>query len=324
MKKENDLKATIYYKYFVLLFVTSCFIILSINSAFAFTNASDMLLNNSTNGVVESSHLIELDLNHENMIFVQESIVFSINGNKIPEYIMIIVPETAKITSFQRIEMMGTGSKNINYTRNGDVLQFNDPEKFVMSSAPVLYELSYSVSDDTSVSYRSFLKHFHNSVQDAYPISRLSVMVNYPEGTHVYLTDGMGNALNADSVKDESDLVTFAWNNPELGVLSVNTHKAAGENLANPSPNAFFFVLMAGAVFVLILVLYSRKKRGDDFGDLEDTYESLLAVILQLEDDRKNKTITENEFTKMHKKYKSQAMDTKKKMDILKKNKQKK
>ncbi|WP_406662234.1 hypothetical protein V7O66_06160 [Methanolobus sp. ZRKC3] len=317
MKKGTGFKKSNICRSLVLIIVFSCLLI-SINSTSGFynVNGSDSF-NSSMEQIIESSHLIELDLNHEGTIFVQESIVFSVSGEEALDNLIIHIPETAEVTSFKRIEMMGTDSKQIEYLRDQDALYFNDSERLYQSSMPALYEISYVLEDGKNAYSHSFSKVLHDSEKTSYPISRLAVVVNYPEGVHVSLTDAIGNALKADEIKDESNTVSFTWTSPDFDVLLVSTHKAVEQGSAKNIQNIFVLALVSVTALVLVFVLYSKRKKNADIHDLEDRYEALLAVILQTEEDRKNKVISDQEFKALHKKYKQQAMEVKKKMAAL-------
>jgi len=322
MQKENIFKNSNYYRLLVIVLAVT-FLLLSINSASGFyenTNTS-VLQNSSLVPATRSSHLIEVDLSHENAIFVQESIVFSVslNVSEIPDNLAINVPGSAEIDSFQRVEMMGTGSEPINYTRDGDILYFDDSKRLQESSLPAIYEIRYVIKDNAAISYRSFSKVLHSSEQVFYPIGRLTVAVSHPEGVHVHLTNEIGNAIKADTVETNVNIVTFAWNNPDIAALTVNTHSPVEQSSDGNVPVAFLFLLAFGAVVVVVYMLYSKRKGNAGIRELEDQYESLLTVILQIEDDHKSKILSDKEFLSLHKKYKSQAMDIKKKIDSLQK-----
>lgn len=320
MQKEKYIGEISYSRLLALVLIVTC-LLLSTNAASGFYENGDdsLLLNLSTAQITRSSHLIELDLSHENAIFVQESIVFSISEGKFPDKLAIILPETAEIDSFQRVEMMGANSEHINYSRSGDILFFNDSEHLQESSMPALYEVRYAIKDDATLASRSFLKVLYRSDQVSYPISRLAVVATYPEGVHVHLTDGMGNAVKADSVETETNTVSFAWTSPDIDVLVVNTHDPVEPVSGTKSSGGFVFLLASGAFILMVFILYSRRKGNADIRNLEDNYEALLAVILKLEEDHKKKLISKKEFQSLHKKYRYQAMETKKKMDNLKK-----
>ena len=295
--------------------IISFFVLITLSSIHVSVNAAKEYIssgNYSITRLIESSHLIEIDLTHEGVIPVQESIVFSVTGNGTTDKLMITVPETAEVISVQRTEMMGSGSEQVDYTRVQDTLYFNDPERFSESPIPALYEIKYVLYEDSDIHSRSFSKTLQDKERSTYPISRLAVLVNDSESVHVRLTDATGNRLKADEVKSTTGTVSFTWINPDFDVLTVNTHVPVDEN-AGALKEKIGILLILALITGAASVFYSKKKKGD-INDLEDRYEALVGVIIQIEEDWNNKVITEQEFKELHKKYKQHATETKKRI----------
>ncbi|SFM23025.1 hypothetical protein SAMN04488696_0463 [Methanolobus profundi] len=268
--------------------------------------------------VSEFSHLIEMYFEDDNYIIVSESVVYSTGSVNDSDDLVLWIPENAEIMQFLVTDMTGSASEtSVNYSREGNFIYFSADESSTSNVMPLLYGIRYVVHSHEDVA--TFNKVIRSEGILDYPISRLIIVVNHENSEIPSITSANGIQLVADQASNDDGKTSYIWSSPAFDEFSVTLQSP---NSYTNTGTGYNYSLIIGIVLLIVVigaVLYYKKDSSGKLGELEELYEAELAVIAQIESDRKKKKLSKDDFERIHKKHSDSAAKIKEKMEKLKK-----
>lgn len=302
---------------FILLSICSLFLI---TPSTAFANYTD---NSSANTITEQSqttefsHLIEMYFEDDNYIIVSESVVYSTGSANNSDELVLWIPENAEIMQFLITDMTGSYSEtSVNYSREGNFIYFSEDESSTSNVMPLLYGIRYVVHSHEEVA--TFNKVIRDEGILDYPISRLIIVVNHGNNEIPSITSANGVQLIADEASSDQGKTSYIWSSPAFDEFSVTLKSP---NSYTSTGTGYNYNVIIGIVLLTIVigaVLYYKKDRSGKLDELEELYEAELAVLTQIENDRKKEKLSKEDFERVHRKHNESAAKIKEKMEKLK------
>ncbi|WP_340818569.1 hypothetical protein [Methanolobus sp. WCC4] len=268
-------------------------------------------------GITEYSHLIEMYFEDDNYILVGESVVYSTGSANESGELVFYVPENANIMYLQVTDMAGSiPATSVNYSREDDFIYFSPVGLTGSGGMPLIYDTRYTVHSHEEVpTFNKVIRE--NGVLD-YPISRLIIVVNHDNEEIPSITSADGIILVADEVMSGTNKTSYIWSSPDFDEVNVILEKHNTGPTAGGVPNYSIIVGIILLVIVIAAVLYYKKGSSGKLNELEDIYEAELVVLAKIDEDRKKKKLSKEDFERIHKKHSDNAEKIKQKMEKLK------
>ena len=311
---------------------------------------------NTIGNIVVLQELIEVDISNAEYIAVRETIIFSAAGNYTTD-LMTWVPNEAEEIVISRQEMTeGTSALMLQHTQEGNVLRFNDAERFNAPGMPPMYAIQYVVqktSQDEELEYNKILQY---PTYINYPISSFIVKIIPAQGMEFVIKDEGGNVIQGDSIETENNAIVHSWASPQFKEFSIGTKSKS--NITGILPYIAIGLLILA---VLAFPFVQKKMKGEDekafvesddysedeieddsdyeedeneeenelyveeevtiekpdLDELETRYDAVLSLLNEIKVDRDNGDISDEEYETVSKKYKSEAIDLMKTIDEL-------